>query len=84
MWPNGYARVSKTLHDGSTPSMTAMDFQGPTNKQAILKTGGISIPPLLFLTFCIYIFSKLEFYLKNNNIDYDKAIPTCINHCLRV
>lgn len=49
MWPRGQAGVSKTHNGGSTPSMTARDYQGPTNKQAILKMGGISIPPLLFL-----------------------------------
>jgi len=39
MWPSGEAGVSKTLNDGSIPSMTTV------HRQAIVKAGGISIPP---------------------------------------
>lgn len=46
MWPSGEARVSKTLNDGSTPSMTARFFS--EHKQAIVDSGGISILPFFY------------------------------------
>ncbi len=48
MWPSGEARVSKTLNDGSNPSMTAP-------MQAIVIRGGVSTLP-----FFIYYFSYIE------------------------
>ena len=44
MWPSGEARVSKTLNDGSNPSMTAATYI----VQAIVNPGGISILPFFY------------------------------------
>ncbi len=53
MWPSGEARVSKTLNDGSNPSMTA-------HKQAIVKRGGVSTLPLILLIFFVELKSIVK------------------------
>ena len=51
MWPSGEARVSKTLNDGSNPSMTAATYI----VQAIVNPGGISILPFFIHLISSYI-----------------------------
>ena len=54
MWPSGEARVSKTLNDGSNPSMTA-DIHRILGKQSLNRAVFLHCPFFIYFLFCIDI-----------------------------
>ena len=66
MWPSGQARVSKTLNDGSNPSMTAGIFIG---KQSLSRA--------VFL-YCPFYFKYVRTFKSINISSY--AIASIILH----
>ena len=59
MWPSGEARVSKTLNDGSNPSMTA-DIQGILSKQSLNRAVFLHCPFFIYFLLCIDIYKQKQ------------------------